>query len=84
MAFSSCIIDTYRLGGLCLKVLSVTFDSLWYKNLSKVLEISIECIKLLGSYVQQEVHSESLRVEHSIVSVSMVGVCNVLCDSLCL
>ena len=54
--------------------LSVTFDSLWYKNLSKVLEISIEGIKLLGSYVQQEVHSESLRVEHSIVSVSMIEV----------
>ena len=49
MAFDPCIIDTYWYEQLYLKLLSVTFDGLWYKNLSKVLKASIECIKLLGA-----------------------------------
>ena len=49
--------------------LSITFVGLRYKNLSKSLKISIECVKLLGSCVQREVRRERLRVRYIIVSV---------------
>ena len=49
--------------------LSITFVDLWHKNLSTLCKVSIEHIKLLGSYGQLDVSSESLRVKHSNGSV---------------
>ena len=55
--------------------ISVTFVGLRYENLNKVLKVSIERMKLLGSCVQREVRSERLRVRRIIVNVSVVEVC---------
>ena len=46
--------------------LSVTFDVLGHRNLSKCIESKWQAYKLLGSCVRLEVNSESLRVKHSI------------------
>ena len=48
---------------------SVTFVGLGCKNLSKVLKISIECIKLSGYCVQLVVNRERLCVRHILVGV---------------
>ena len=49
--------------------LSITFDGLGYKNLSKCIESKYRPYKLLGFHVQLVVNGESLRVQHVIVSV---------------